>query len=540
MKLEKFKRNNKSRIIVLAISAIILIFGGMIYLFKSYALYEEDKTFTIIKGQVPNFSLSDIDIAYTVDGVKGASSFPKKSSNYTVSGVTCQNGATASWDSDTWSLTNINPNGNTKISCSIEFSTGDIYTEEILNGADPVLADNLIPVNISDDGTVTKADITKEWYNYGTKKWANAVILKDETKTYENGAPIPEDNIESYFVWIPKYSYQLWDLGEYDSATEISSWSDITIGSNKQDTINIKFGTTNTRDSNLGECTTPMLSGETGNCEVGKYMTHPAFINANTNGLWVGKFEIGYDGAATEAEAQVSGIDYNKIVVKPNIYSWRNNSVYNFFMASYAYNRNLDSHMMKNTEWGAVVYLSYSEYGKNDEVWINNNKNYMTGCVGDSVSASSYDGCANAYNTTTGYNGSTTGNITGIYDMSGGTWEYMAAYIDGKTASSGFSKTSGDLTTYAKYLDVYNASSDTNTYNYRILGDATGEMGPFYKIGSSYYNNWFQDPSGFVSSSDPWFNRGAGYSSGTNAGRFNFSRSNGSADSLGTRLVLAV
>jgi hypothetical protein len=408
------------------------------------------------------------------------------------------------------------------------------YSESLLNGADPIVSDNLIAVNIADDGTVTKANVKEKWYSYQDKEWANAVILKDESITYADGDKIPEDNIESYFVWIPKYSYQLWDLGEYDSLLDSEP------NETSAHTIPIKFGTFDTNDDNDGECTTPLISGETGNCAVGDYMTHPAFINSGTNGLWVGKFETGYDGATTTSDAQVSSPDSTKIIVKPNVYSWRSNTVYNFFMASYNYNRNLDSHMMKNTEWGAVAYLSYSKYGINDEIWINNNSNYVTGCVGDSVSASSYNGCANAYNTTTGYKGSTTGNITGIYDMSGGAWEYVAAYIDGKTSSSGFSTTSGDLTTYAKYLDVYNASSDTNTYNYRILGDATGEMGPFYKIGSSYYNNWFQDPSGFVSSSDPWFNRGAGYSSGTNAGRFNFSRSNGSADSLGTRLVLAV
>ena len=33
----------------------------------------------------------------------------------------------------------------------------------------------------------------------------------------------------------------------------------------------------------------------------------------------------------------------------------------------------------------------------------------------------------NAYNTTGGVKASTTGNITGVYDMSGGAWEYTAA-----------------------------------------------------------------------------------------------------------------
>ena len=65
---------------------------------------------------------------------------------------------------------------------SINEQTINKYKEEILNGADPVIKNELIPVTIENDGTVKKADITKEWYNYENKKWANAVILKDTGK----------------------------------------------------------------------------------------------------------------------------------------------------------------------------------------------------------------------------------------------------------------------------------------------------------------------------------------------------------------------
>jgi hypothetical protein len=206
-------------------------------------------------------------------------------------------------------------------------------------------------------------------------------------------------------------------------------------------------------------------------------------------------------------------------------------------MLSYNYERDLDSHMMKNTEWGAVAYLSHSAYGINGEVWINNNENYMTGCVGDSVSASSYNGCANAYNTTIGYNGSTTGNITGIYDMSGGAWEYVAGYVDGNPKSSGFTTDVLTSEVYSKYLDVYNASSATKTYNYRILGDATGEMGPFY----GNKNNWYSDYAQFVNSDKPWFIHGAYFKDGTLAGQFDFSCwGGGTTSSIGSRLVLAI
>ena len=112
-------------------------------------------------------------------------------------------------------------NDNTRVKCSLYFT--DKYIEPILNGTDPILQDPLIPVTIDDNGTVRKADLSSEWYDYETKKWANAVILEDETKSYASGEIIPEENIESYFVWIPKYHYQLWDLGNYDSLTAIDT-----------------------------------------------------------------------------------------------------------------------------------------------------------------------------------------------------------------------------------------------------------------------------------------------------------------------------
>ena len=52
-----------------------------------------------------------------------------------------------------------------------------IYTEDILNGAVPVLSNNLIPVTIDNDGTVRKADIYEKWYSYEEKIWANAVLV---------------------------------------------------------------------------------------------------------------------------------------------------------------------------------------------------------------------------------------------------------------------------------------------------------------------------------------------------------------------------
>ena len=405
------------------------------------------------------------------------------------------------------------------------------YKEVLLNGTDPVLSDNLVPVTLADDGIVTKADINTEWYKYEDKKWANAVILSDNTKTYNNGDIIPEDNIESYFVWIPKYSYQIFNLGETDGYTSGKPTT-----SNVKE-IQIKFGTTNTNDSNNGECTTPMTSGASGNCKVGDYMTSPAFISMDTNGLWVAKFET-------------TGSTAN-ITVKPNQTSLRNINVKTMFETAYNYKRDNDSHMMKNTEWGAVAYLSHSKYGINTEVRINNNSNYITGYAAtDSSNQSIFRGESGTdasvtlpYNTSTGYKASTTGNITGIYDMSGGAWEYMASLRSETYGSSGF--TAPTLKAYnSNYYDEYDKNSDKYAYSKRILGDATGEMGLFYYYKDADNNNrshngWYADNSYFVESSYPWSYRGGSYYNGALAGQFGFSRDTGGANIYnGLRLVL--
>ena len=421
--------------------------------------------------------------------------------------------------------------GKVIVTSSTDSSVKAEYKEALLNGTDPVLSDNLIPVTLADDGTVTKADTYSEWYSYENKKWANAVILADNTKTYNNGDIIPEDNIESYFVWIPKYSYQIFNLGETDGYTEGKPET-----SNAKE-IQIKFGTTNTNDSNNGECTTPMTSGASGNCKVGDYMTSPAFISMNTNGLWVAKFET--TGSTTN------------ITVKPNQTSLRKLNVKTMFEVSYNYKRDNDSHMMKNTEWGAVAYLSHSKYGINTEVRINNNSSFITGYAAtDSSDQSKNPGTYGTdssvtlpYNTNTGYKASTTGNITGIYDMSGGSWEYMASLRSETYGNSGLDATT--LKAYnLKYYDTYDGSSELTTYSKRILGDATGEMGLFYYYKDSDNNNrphnsWYADYSYFVASSNPWFNRGGYYGNGALAGQFLFSPGTGGTGSgTGLRLVL--
>ena len=124
---------------------------------------------------------------------------PEKDSGYTLdlTKSSCNNGVTISFDYNTWSVktnySNYTYQNNERVKCSLYFT--DKYIEPILNGTDPVLEDPLIPVTIDDDGVVRKADLSKEWYDYETKKWANAIILEDESKNYASGDIIPEENI---------------------------------------------------------------------------------------------------------------------------------------------------------------------------------------------------------------------------------------------------------------------------------------------------------------------------------------------------------
>ena len=436
---------------------------------------------------------------------------------------------------------------NAELSISGEATVNSqIYKEVILNGTEPKLEEPLIAVTIEDDGTVKKADITSKWYSYEEKRWANAVILKNENKEYVSGEIIPEEEIESYFVWIPKYSYKLWDLGNYSGLT--------TKDSSKVHSIEIRFGTINTSDSVSGECTTPGISGESRNCEVGDYMTHPAFLAFNTNGIWVGKFETGYNGAASVSGAEKNTTEVDKVIVKPNVYSWRSIQVANAFTVSYNYKRELDSHMMKNTEWGAIAYLSHSKYGINGEVRINNYSQYKTGYASTTENGSGSTTNVAMWNTPRGYLASTTGNITGIYDMSGGADEYVMGVMKDAngnlmsginssnnsgfngTLANGNSITNGIDFPNGKYYDVYNSAVRTD-YFVRILGDGTGEMGPFQSGESSWYN----DKAYFVYSSYPWLYRGCYYNSGSGAGAFCFLNYNGhSNSSLSFRLVLCL
>ena len=518
-------------------------------------------------------------IGLTIDG-SSTTNFPDRDSGYAIESILCDKDATGVWDYENWSLRLRNVT-QSRTKCQVNFVSK--YHENILNGTDPVLKDELIPVIIENDGTVHKASLGWEWYKYEEQKWANAVILNDEYEKYYDGDIIPEEAIESYFVWIPRYKYQIFNAGNYTGKDGVSTDYGLT------KVIHVSFETKDVAKS----------TGST----VGSWLTHPAFTSFETNGMWVGKFETGYKGAtSTEGAQQNPNNGMNgtpdKVIIKPNVYSWREIQVANAYWTSYNYQRDYNSHMMKNTEWGAVAYLQHSKYGSGvyagtsesskASVRINNNASFMTGYAAIHAPTCGFTNTneeCNKYETinTLGVDGtytvnyfnslsqvaSTTGNYSGIYDMSGGAWEYVMGVMLNSTNSvpcsgrdsgnhSGFngpycdigqteSLKSGvsNIPTDTRYYDTYAYSTDDEHYYRRILGDATGEMGPFtdrtYGSPVRQVGSWHDDEAWFVWSWYPWFYRGARFDHGSNGGVLAFGNMYGSS-LLGRsfRIVLSV
>jgi len=376
---------------------------------------------------------------------------------------------------------------------------------------------------------------------------------------YEANEVIPENIIESYFTWIPRYKYQIFDDGNYPTRGNDTSGLD----SNAVQTIQVVFESKDVTPS----------TGST----VGSWLTHPAFTSFNSNGMWVGKFETSKFSGSDNAR------NGEAVQIKPNVSSWRSIQVANAFYTSYDYKRNLDSHMMKNTEWGAVAYLQHSIYGSRESVRVNNNVSFITGYAANNKPTCGYTGtnetcnkycddgtCNQPYNTSVGYTASTTGNISGIYDMAGGAWEYVMGIMLNETGGlasgrnstnhSGFNGTltcsncDGDTSgktsimdgyewPEARYYDTYTYQNNNEHYERRILGDATGEVGPFgvatYLTQSRAVGSWYTNYAYFVNSSNPWFIRGGDHTNGTYTGVFAFIFNHGSSWSAASfRVVL--
>ena len=501
------------------LSLVLIVTISIIYF--TYSKFTSKNEATAYETTVEPFIKNDYFIASYING-EWSDNIPGKNDGYVVDKVVCDNGATGTWDNTDWGI-NIR-NATQKTKCSVYFK--QIYKDNVIAEA-PELAQGMIPIKFDDAGNVVVADTSSKWYDYEAHEWANAVLVNCadsaiKSKYFDSnnkvlasavGKTISMDEIMQMYVYIPRYKYQLFNAEDKTS---------------KPQAINITF-----------ESKTTAKSAGTKN---GEWLTHPAFTFGNKElaGIWVGKFETSNTEELPKIVPNVSSLRSMNLSAQFNTSRLMTTTL----ASTYGTSTNDDSHMMKNMEWGAVAYLSSSIYGRYTnastciesgcEVWINNNSSYTTGCAGSSVSAKQASTC-NAWNTATGVNASTTGNIYGIYDMSGGATDRVMGNYNDTISNAGFSSMPE-----AKYYDKYTGTDSNRNFTKYHLGDATKETLET-KSSSSSYDAWYGVYSISVYSFRPWVGRGGVYDGGTNAGVFYFFTNNGTSDAADSfRVVLGV
>ena len=443
---------------------------------------------------------------------------------------------------------------------------GTRVTEEITNldkseSNKPELDNNLIPVYYNEETNKWyKADESNsnkkyKWYDYSNKEWANAIIVNENTRNnYLNEKPgtlINDQDILAFFVWIPRYKYQVWNINR--EINDNNSYDALNKG------INIKFESGITSTGNL-ICTYNKNSDETlkDNCNKTNedeeiWYTHPAFTygEKELTGFWIGKYET------------TGTLD--KPTILPNNLSIRNINISGAFNISkvintYKVNSNIDAHLLKNTEWGAVTYLTHSIYGICDEekcIEISNN-NSTKGITGRS--SGSYENIDKNEEGNYTYNGylvdndkekdltkiaSSTKNIYGVYDLSGGLSEYVMANMEtsNKTINIQKSGNTWNKTNHLsnKYYNIYaygETTNDNNAFKRAILGDATIEVTINNDNKITTWNNRENKEISFVNKDNAWLVRGGSATSQT--GIFSYTNKNGDKDNdVGFRISLS-
>ena len=334
----------------------------------------------------------------------------------------------------------------------------------------PVIKDNMELVKYDAD---LKAWVTDE--DGSSINYVAGTGTDDNTKSQWANAIVTIDGVESYFVWIPRFEYSI---------------------NSAEHTIDVKFIPTSKTEADDG------------------YIIHPAFTTNVDNGgwtselpgIWVGKYET----SRSDSQGAEQGSN-TTLKVQPGVTSMRDVTIGDMYTYARAYSDNLNSHMLKNSEWGAVAYLTHSQYGRYGvEVTINDNTegNYLTAEGDIEVNASQ----------------SSTGNVYGIYDLSGGANEYVAAYYSESTSDS-LTNNGGSFASKGRMSTEY-ATAYGDTLK---PGDATSET-----------NGWNGNEE-FIDSDNPFFTRGGDFNTETDAGIFNLVKSIGNAEATnGFRICLVV
>lgn len=324
------------------------------------------------------------------------------------------------------------------------------------------------------------------------------------TDTYYKSSPlgttIKDSDINEFYVWIPRFKYRLWNVtGEpnisfYDAYTK---GIDIFFEKNKE-----SGGSIYCKDNicySDEERTISLTQNDND-----KYYTPSSFTNnEELLGFWVGKYEVS-NGCKDNCLTNSSDL-----TILPNQESWRNNNLSNYYETIKG--KGNSYHIIKNSEWGTISYLSHSKYGicsnmKCTEIASNNT--YISGKEGKD---------------------STTGNIYGVYDMAGSASEFvMANYTSNNSLALNNSNFKYNVTIPSTDYDLY---SGTNF----ILGDATKEI----LLTQSSTGSWDNNYSIFIDKVNNWFIRGGMAGNEVGNGIFYYNATNDSpSEYITTRVVV--
>jgi hypothetical protein len=386
-------------------------------------------------------------------------------------------------------------------------------------GINAITYSGTTPVNVSDPTTDTWYSYTASTLNNTNKNWANM-------RTADG----------SIWVWIPRYAYKI-----------TSGYRGQGINTNTVDyygTIDVKFliGTSN--------ISTDGIMCFKDNSADNNYIVHPAFTfdGIELDGIWVAKYK-----ARSSVAVLVDNDLSPDIVINDTSSTWFRLNISNMFKKAremetrsiYGFSNvspsisidgvdtvknGIDTHMMKNTEWGAVAYLTTSQYGLKHNTYSLDFGNY-------------YKIYKNEL--TTPYFGflSTTGNIYGVYQMTGVNEEFVSAVYKNSNTNSIYGLDSeGALlkNSVDKYKDIY---MTTDLYNREqtiigrkaVYGDATTEVmvETEYSPGNIGREFWYRDAFFLPYSANGDFISRGGHSNGVST-----SESSGSGgNSLSTYLI---
>ncbi len=549
--LNKVQYGDRNKLIGIIVFLLVIIAIG-----STYALYQVRHTQKLVFNTVAEFKKRDVYLSVLVDG-EYQNDFPTQEEGMLYGGYECDGSATINFDTDKWQVALYAKHPD---KCTIKF--GHKYVDE--SGANyPELYQGMIPVYFENE-KIYVADVTSKWYNYDEHEWANAVLIDNTNETIKSkfyddngnllgGHEVSEEDILQMYVWIPRYKYQLFNT--VPKATSTEQMVNIKFENGIESTGNITCTYINNNDGTIEE---KCVDRESNPVENGDWYTHPAFTFKGTfeesgtelKGIWVGKFEPSEKDKGTSGLINSKDEAIKDITILPNKISIVNrkldlmfNATRNISSIGNIYNlsqNEVDTHIIKNIEWGAVAFLHNSIYGvytdentcdiKNCDMWMNNIAHgsawntadgTVTGCGGGVSIGALYNMNSCEIGKTwekEGVKASTTNNIYGIYDMSGGMWDHVMGIMINTDGIPMFDGMEFDNIA-EKYYDIYAYDESSRTTIERAhLGDATKEVQKIY--GSYGGAGWFKDQMYAPYKGNYWLLRGGPINDGSGAGIF--------------------